>query len=155
MTGTSGAGSRISGFTLLELIAVIFIVSLIFSLALPSFRENRASDSDALKTASVLRELNDSSIARKESYHISFDLDGRLVSWLGPEGKRSMRLETLSAVELPSRGMVREGSLTVLFDTLGAPEDIAVYLNKAEGHRQKVLLQHLSGRVKIIEDKKT
>ncbi|MDA8168517.1 MAG: prepilin-type N-terminal cleavage/methylation domain-containing protein [Nitrospiraceae bacterium] len=149
MTRTSRTGkcSKKQGFTLLELAVVIFIISLFFTLAVPAFR-NRTSDSDALKVASVLRELNESSIARKADYDITFDMDRRLADWNGPEGPRSMELKGLTAVDMPSRGMVKEGTLKILFDAMGAPEDITVYLS-GEKNGYKVSLVQLSGRVII------
>ncbi|MDA8091707.1 MAG: type II secretion system protein [Nitrospiraceae bacterium] len=148
MTRISTTGICSKGFTFLELVVVLFIISLFFTLAVPSFRRNYAQ-TDALKLASVLRELNDSSIAMKQRYDITFDLDKGTISWNGPEGKRSMDVKGLTKVEIPSRGALTDGSLQVFFGPTGAPENIDAYVEGKGGNIWKVSLNELSGRVKI------
>lgn len=147
MTQMSTTGKCSKGFTFLELVVVLFIISLFFTLAVPSFRRNYAQ-TDALQIASVLRELNDSSIATKKGYDITFDLDAGKISWNGPEGKRSMEVKGLTRVAVPSRGGVTDGTLKVLFGPTGAPENIDVYLQE-KGDIWMVSLNELSGRVKV------
>ncbi|MDA8326152.1 MAG: prepilin-type N-terminal cleavage/methylation domain-containing protein [Nitrospiraceae bacterium] len=144
-TSTTGRCNR--GFTLLELVVVILIISLVFTLAVPAFRHNSAHP-EALRMASLLRELNDSSIAMKKKFDITFDLDTAVVSWTGPDGKRSAHFKELKDVQTPSRGTVREGTLKVIFDAQGAPEDINVYMESGAG-TYKVSLNELSGRVRV------
>jgi len=154
MTGTSRAGSLSRsdrGFTLLELLAVVFIISLFFTLAVPRIRETRSADSRAKRLASVLRELNDSAMARKEAYDITFDLDGQSVRWNGPEGKKDMELEGLDYAALPSTGEVREGTLQVFFGPEGAPEDITARILDDESV-YIVHLSEMSGRVSVSEE---
>ncbi|MDA8089891.1 MAG: prepilin-type N-terminal cleavage/methylation domain-containing protein [Nitrospiraceae bacterium] len=147
MTRISTTGKCSKGFTFLELVVVLFIISLFFTLAVPAFRRNYAQ-TDALKVASVLRELNDSSVAMKKNFDITFDMDAGKISWTGPEGKKSMDVKGLTQVAIPSRGAVKEGSLKVLFGPMGAPENIDVYM-KGKGALWRVSLNELSGRVKV------
>ncbi len=147
MTRISTTGKCSKGFTFLELVVVLFIISLFFTLAVPAFRRTYTR-TDALKVASVLRELNDSSVAMKKNFDITFDLDSKKISWDGPEGKRSMDVKGLTRVVMPSRGSVTEGSLKVFFGPMGAPENIDVYM-KGKGALWKVSLNELSGRVKV------
>ena len=153
MTRTSIAGKCSRGLTLLELVVVLFIISLFFTLAVPAFRLHHVRPG-ALKMASLLRELNDSSIAMKKNFKITFNLDTGLVSWTGPEGKESAKFKDLKTVRTPSRGEVRDGTLMVLFGPEGAPENIDVTMeNRARTY--EVRLNALSGRVRIksIENK--
>ena len=143
---TTGKCSK-KGFTFLELAVVLFIISLFFTLAVPAFRRNYAQ-TDALKVASVLRELNDSSVAMKKNFDITFDLDAGKISWTGPEGKKSIDVKGLIRVDMPSRGAVREGSLKVLFGPMGAPENLDVYM-KGKELVWRVSLNEMSGRVKV------
>ena len=150
MTNPSRAGTWKStdGFTFLELAVVLFIVSLMLALVYPAFRA-RSSDYAPLRVASVLKEVNESSQARKENYSITFDMDGHAISWTGPDGNQSMNAPGLRSVTLPSRGEVDQGTLEVLFDYSGAPEDITVLLDGKDGKAFNVKLEEMSGRVYI------
>jgi prepilin-type N-terminal cleavage/methylation domain-containing protein len=155
MTRTSRAGSLSKaskwGFTLLELLAVLFIISIFFTLAVPKIRGGKGVDSRAMRLASVLRELNDSAMARKEAYDITFELDKQMAHWKGPEGKKELDLSGLDYVSVPSRGKVREGSLQIFFGPEGASEDITARLLSKDA-AYTVYLNEMSGRVRVDEE---
>ena len=58
------------GFTLLELVVIIFILSLVLAISFPSFslQKDGKLKSEAGHIASILRYLNDSAISTKETY---------------------------------------------------------------------------------------
>src|SRR5208282_1143636 len=79
------------GFTLLELFAVVFIISLLTAVVLPSLyglSDNKLK-SDARKMASLLRYLNDSSISSKKTLSLKFDLQEGSILWQGPDGEKT------------------------------------------------------------------
>lgn len=138
------------GFTLLELMVVIFVISVVLAIALPTFTgmgESKAV-SDAKRIASLLRYLNDTALSTKESLTLRVDFREKVIGYNGPEGEKSERVDSLSGVELQSGGMVTEGELLVFFSPLGAREDITVHLGD-EGSAVAVTLHSLNGRVKI------
>jgi len=141
------------GFTLLELLAVIFIISLFFALAVPSFTGlgTDGVKSDAKRIASILRYLNDNSISTKEVFEMKFRFSDKLVIYQGPEGEKTEKIEELRGVELPSHGMVREGEAVVFFGPAGASEALSVYLGEGKD-ALTVELNPLSGRVKIVRN---
>jgi len=71
------------GFTLLEIVVVLFIVSLVMAIVLPSFAGFGESKlkSESKEIASILRYMNDSAVSRKETFLIRFDLDKNMVTW--------------------------------------------------------------------------
>jgi general secretion pathway protein H len=146
---------RRHGFTLLELIVVVFIISLFAALVFPSFSDltERAVKSDARKMASLLRYLNDSSIYTKKTYSLKFDLPGGSLSWEGPDGTKTDKIKNLKSVTLQSKGEVREGEVTVFFGPLGLQENVEVHIADESGS-MTVAFNAVSGRTKIIEDKK-
>src|SRR3990172_3496269 len=78
------------GFSFLELIVALFIISLVMAVVLPSFSgfgENKLK-SESREMASILRYIYDSASARKETFFMKFNLDNNQVSWEGPEGKK-------------------------------------------------------------------
>ena len=142
--------SNNSGFTLLELIVVIFIVAIVMSVAFPAFvgfGEGKLK-SEAREMASILRYLNDSAISRKETFLMRFKLDRNMVSWSGPEGERGKKFEGMTGVTTQSTGLVSKGEVTIFFEPLGLRENLSVHLNR--GNKSlTVRLEHLSGKVKI------
>jgi prepilin-type N-terminal cleavage/methylation domain-containing protein len=138
------------GFTLLELIVVLFVISIVMALALPSFTDlgERKLKSEVREMASLLRYMNDSAIARKETYFIRFDIDKGMVSWTGPDGKRGKSFDDINGVSTQATGRVSKGEITFFFEPLGTRENISVHMSDGS-NEMSVTLHHLSGRVKI------
>jgi general secretion pathway protein H len=145
--------ARRRGFTLIELILVIFLISLIAAMALPSFYGLSANKlkSDARRIASLLRYLNDTAISTKETYSLKFDLGEGSLSWKDSGGKKTETFEDLVSLYLPSKGEMKEGQVTIFFGPLGIQELIAVRLRK-EDKGMIVTLNPWSGRTKVTPD---
>ncbi len=140
------------GFTLLELVVVLFIISLVAAVVLPSFAgfgEGKLK-SEAGEIASILRYLNDSALSRKETYLLKLDIDKDLVSWTGPDGEKKKKFDDITGVTTESAGMVSRGELTFLFEPLGVRENLSIHMSRGDKNIS-VTLNHLSGRVKIID----
>jgi prepilin-type N-terminal cleavage/methylation domain-containing protein len=138
------------GFSLLELIVALFIVSLILAVVFPSFvvfGENRLK-AEAREMASILRYMNDGASSRKETFVIKFDLDKNSVFWQGPDGEKTKGFEDLTGVTTQANGTVNKGELIVFFDPLGIKENLSVHMQR-EKKNVTVTLNHLSGKVKI------
>jgi type II secretory pathway pseudopilin PulG len=147
-TSGTGSSSRARGFSFLELALVVFIISLLFALVGPRLKGRSESlRAEALKAASLLRTITDEAVLGKKTLALSIELKDGSVSI---DGKPRLTLQGLQAVELPSRGRLTEGSITVFFGPTGASEDIALYLaHQDEGY--KVSLSALGTRVHIHE----
>jgi len=141
------------GFTLLEIIVVLFIVSLVMAIVLPSFAGFGESKlkSEAREMASILRYMNDSAVSRKETFFVKFDLDKNLVSWKGPDGDKTKKIDDMTGVATQSNGMVSKGELIVFFEPFGIQENLSIHMRK--GNKGVVItLDHLSGKVKIKDE---
>ena len=147
---TSTTGICHKGFTLMELIVVIFIISLLMAVSFPSFtlRQDSKMKSDASHVASVLRYLNDSAIFSKETYKLSINFQDRVVRYKGPEGEKTQKIDNLSGITLQSRGKVTEGEVTVFFGPAGAGESFKIHLTGEESSLE-IVFNALSGRVKV------
>lgn len=141
-----------SGFTLLELIVVIFIVSLMLAVSVPSFTGvfDSRIHSDAKRLASILRYLNDSAIATKDTLNLKVDLNNKMLSYKGPDEEKAERFESISGIELQSKGVVSEGEVIIFFGTTGAAESFNVLLRKDKSS-VTVSLNALSSRIKIMQ----
>lgn len=147
--------SRKGGFTLLELIVVIFIISLVMAIVMPSFSyfgEGKLK-SEAKEIASILRYMNDSAISRKETFPVRFELDKNTVYWSGPDGEKTKKFDDMTGITTQSTGRVTEGEITVFFSPFGIQENLSVHMSH-EDKEHTVTLNHLSGRVKIIQSSK-
>lgn len=143
------------GFTLLELIIVLFIVLLVMAIVLPlfaGFGEGKLK-SEAREMASILRYMNDSALSRKETFSIRFDLDKNMVSWKSPDGEKTRRFDDITGVTTQSKGMVSKGELIFFFEPLGIRENLDVHMSRGKKD-MTITLNHLSGKVKITGNEK-
>lgn len=140
-----------SGFTLLELIVIISIISLILAVSLPSLTAVGGDNikSDAKRIASMLRYLNDSAITTKDSLYMKVNLRDKIIFYNGPDGEKTERINSMAGIELQSKGLVSEGEVVLFFGQSGAAENIRVHL-RDEKSAMIVALNPTSGRVKII-----
>jgi general secretion pathway protein H len=148
----AGISSK-QGFTLLEIVVVLFIVSLVMAVVLPSFAgfgENKLK-SEAREMASILRYMNDSAVSRKETFLIRFDLDKNMATWQAPDGEKTKKFDDMTGVTTQSNGMVSKGELIVFFEPLGIQENLSVYMRRGE-KGVVITLNHLSGKVKIKDE---
>lgn len=111
--------------------------------------------SEARKTATLLRYVNETAALKKQTIPVVFDLDRRTISWaeesaggLERELRRDRKLRSLYAVELQTKGEVREGELTVLFGPLGLAEFLSVRF-RDDDREMTVSFNPVSGRAKI------
>jgi prepilin-type N-terminal cleavage/methylation domain-containing protein len=148
----AGIYSR-QGLTLLELVVVLFIVSLLAAVVLPTFAGfgEAGLKAEAREMASLLRYMNDSALSRKETFNMKFDLDTNLVSWKGPEGEKTRTFAGMTGVTVQSKGMVSAGELIVFFQPLGIQENISVHMSR-DDKSIRIILSHLSGKVTIKEE---
>lgn len=148
------AGKCNYGFTYLELIVVLFIISIILTTSLPafiSFSENKIK-SEAKEIASVIRYLSDNSLLKKETLFIKFDLDKNIIYWNSETGQKSKRLNSLLMVNTQTKGTISKGELIFFFEPDGAKENLDIYLMDK---KDKILVSfnHLSRRVRVKGEK--
>jgi general secretion pathway protein H len=141
------------GFTLLELIVVLFIISLVAAIILPSFAGFGESKlkSESREMASILRYMNDSAVSRKETFLMKFDLDEGTVYWAGPDGEKTRRFDDMTGVTTQSKGKVSKGEITLFFGPFGIQENLSVHMSKGD-KGMTITLNYLSGRVKIKDE---
>jgi len=144
---------RPSGLTLLEVLAVIFIIGMTAALVFPSFGGFGAKGirTEARRAASVLRYLNESAVSMKQTYPLRIDLGASSLQWTDPEGEKSERLGSLDSLDLQTKKGIRDGQVTVFFGPAGLQEALKLRL-RDEDRSMTVAFNPVSGRVKIIED---
>lgn len=122
------------GFTLLELIVVLVIMSLVLGLstvalvnALPSSR----LDAAAREFAAALRYGRSLAVNSGERQELSIDLDARQYSLAGRSAK-TFPNEVTPAVLDPFEGEMRQGRHRIVFKPIGAAEGGALLLTQGK-----------------------
>ncbi len=154
-SGLWALGSFLKGFTLIELIVVIFIISLVTALVMPSFWDAGESSlkTETRRIANTMRYIYDEAINRKQTYLFEINLDNE--SWRFEGKKESRRFLMKRKVEIkdvlvPSLGEVSRGKVTIAFGPLGPEEPIILHLLK-DRLEYTIIFNHLNGRAKILE----
>lgn len=144
-----------AAFTLLELIVVIFIVSSVVAVVIPAISGlgEDAVKKDAKRLASILRLLNDTAIATKETQRFNVNFRDKTVSYTAEDADKKEKLESLTAIETASGGLLSAGDISVFFGALGANEALRLFLSDGKTHLS-VTLNPMSGRIKITSDNK-
>ena len=141
------------GLTLLELVVIIFILSIVLAISFPSFslQKDGKLKSEAGHIASILRYLNDSAISTKETYAVNINFKDKTLRYTGPDGEKVERVDTLSRITMQSKGNVSDGEVTFLLSPAGAGENFSIHLTGIESS-MAVVFNALSGRVKVLAD---
>lgn len=147
------------GFTILELLVVLFIITTVVLIAFPSLWSEIVKD-DKVTVASTLRNLREEAITTKKEILFTVDFRERQFRIRGARGvaKDKSRIIDMNDDEtwelfLPSRGTIKEGEVIVAFTPSVQEELIALYLTK-KGKETTIMLNNLSGEVEIEEGKR-
>ncbi|MFQ5464608.1 MAG: Tfp pilus assembly protein FimT/FimU [Thermodesulfobacteriota bacterium] len=156
--------SGTSGFTYLELIAVIVIIGGLMALVAPRFAGTGRTylRTDARRLATLTRYVYEATATKRLSYRLRFDLDGGSVSLAASAGGGEFvpeadpvlrRLKLRRGVELadivvPGPGKVTSGEVDVFFAPSGPVDPFVVHLSY--GADVKTLdFNPYSGRVRV------
>lgn len=147
------------GFTLLELLVVLFIITTVAFIAFPNFWNEIAKD-DKVTLASTLRNIRAEAIATKKEIFFTVDFRERQFRIKGSKGIQEdesriidMNDDETWEIFIPSRGTIKEGEVIVAFSPSVQEELIALYLTK-NGKDTTIVLNNLSGEVEIEEGKR-
>ncbi len=147
--------SRRTGFTLIELVVVIFLISLAAALVMPSIWN---TDRNALKTeanhlSSTLRYIYDEAAGKKQTYVFNINFDNKTWGFESENESRNFSIKedvVIKDIVVPSLGEVSNGEVTIEFGPLGPAEPITLHLQKGKSE-YTIIFNHLNGRTKILE----
>lgn len=143
------------GFTLVELIIVIFIISLTTALVMPNLwdRGERALKSEAKRLSNTLMYLYDEAAGKKQIYALKIDFNSDSFSYASEKESRSFRMKDnirFKDVIIPSLGEVSIGEVIYQLGPMGPEEPIILHLIKNDSE-YTVMFNHINGRAKIRE----
>jgi|Deesub1362A_J573_1020465.scaffolds.fasta_scaffold00721_9 prepilin-type N-terminal cleavage/methylation domain-containing protein len=145
----------IRGFTLFELLVVLFIISLSMAIVMPSvWKSNKERVKDETRHLSTtLRYVYDRALNSKETCVFRFNLDEDSYAFTMKGESRSYRVgieNGLRDIVIPSMGRVSEGEVIIEFGPLGPEEPIIVHLGDGD-IEYTVFFNNLTGRTSIYE----
>lgn len=142
-------------FTLIELIIVIFIISLTTALVMPNLwgTGERALKAEAKRIGSTLRYVNDEAAGKKRTYVFKIDLTANSWGFESEKESRSFEMKNNTMVKdimVPSLGTVSFGEVLLEFGPLGAEEPVTLHLMK-DKYEYTVIFNHINGRAEIYK----
>lgn len=125
---------RNKGFTFLELMLVLFIVSLFCAIVLPKFNNLLASGtlSQAGKMADLLVYVNDKALMSKDENVLSVDLENKTVGFKDAGRDKTMAFSLLNKVSLLS-GEVKSGTALIAVSQWGIQQPLKIYFVDNKG----------------------
>jgi prepilin-type N-terminal cleavage/methylation domain-containing protein len=144
-----------SAFTLIELIIVLFILSLTTALIIPNLWETGEIGlrSEAKRIGNTLRYIYDEAAGKKQTYTLEIDLDARSWGFECESGSRKFEMKEgilFRDVIIPSLGRITTGKVRLPFGPLGPEEPITLHVLR-DGAEYTVTFNHLNGRAKIYK----
>jgi general secretion pathway protein H len=155
------------GFTLLELVVVIAIISVIMMLAIPRLPSSNASDlrNSARTLAATLRYLGENSVTARIQYRMHLnvrDSEITIAKRTGDGGEappddtflnKRLLAEgiTIGDVLTPRLGTVKEGEVLLDFGPGGMADFLTIHLRKSAGAQYTVIAFPGNGKIKVYE----
>ena len=148
-----------SAFTLIELVIVIFIISLTTALVLPNFWDKGGSalKSDAKRIANTLRYIYDEAAGKKLTYTLKININDSSWGFESEKESRSYKAKEdiiFKDIIIPSLGRITTGEAILPFGPLGPEEPITMHILKNE-LEYTIIFNHLNGRAKVYEGYRT
>jgi len=155
-----------AGFTLIELMVVVTILSLVALLVIPLLPSTDAANlrSSARRLSAVIRYLGERSVTTKTPYRMRLDLadntitvkqitNGEETAPDDPFFARKLLADgvTVEDVEIPRLGKLGVGEVTVFFGGRGLEEFIIIHLKGGKEHRFTVMAFPSGGKVQVLE----
>lgn len=158
---------NIKGYTLIELIVVIILIGLVFSITAPRFQDAILTDNlknTTRKLISKINELRSEAVQRQEYRLLCFDL-GSNMYWDGPgnmtEEERDVYREkratylpqgvTITGISFVDKEKSAGGEVDILFNKKGYAQQSAIHLESEDGREFTILLRPFLPGVRVFE----
>ncbi len=155
-----------AGFTLLELVVVLVIVSVVVALVLPRLPAMQEANlrTSARQTAALLRYLDERSVATKKNYRLRIDLDDQRLTVLrrsasgddltpaDPYLQRNPIHEgiVISDLTTPTLGKLTSGQATISYGPGGLTEPLLLHLGLPGGNSYTLQALPVSATVRVV-----
>ena len=154
------------GFTLIELVVVVFLISLMLFLAVPRFENTFFSDSgrtSILWITTTIQNLKEKSVREQTDYRLHVDMDGNRM-WISRDGMSESELEdaqeaghrfenglTLLDVVLPDDQKIVSGEVPLRFNKKGYSTMAIIHVKDQDGNTHSLEVQPFLNVVRLSE----
>ena len=154
------------GFTLLELMVVMVLISLMTAFAVPALRSTLFSDqlkSSTRKILGLVSEASQEAVKQQSEYSLYFDLDQNSISSNTgleeetddrlQEGKESSLPDAVSVVDVVSAhgGKQSEGEAVIRFSRKGYVDKTLIHLRDEDGRDMTIMLSPFLGVTRVFD----
>ena len=162
--------SRSSGFTLLELSLVLFIIGLLVTVLVPRLGglEHTRLDASAKRLAALVRYLNGEAAFHGQTYRIQYDLDQHRYevqvltpsqvtkTFVADESSLSQPVQlpenvTFADIQVPSIGRVSAGQVFTHFYPQGYTDPTVIHLRDQQSRTMTVIIPPITGEAAVYE----
>jgi prepilin-type N-terminal cleavage/methylation domain-containing protein len=159
--------SHNDGYTLIELVVVMALISIMFFFAMPRFQDNVLTDQVRKTSRWVItqtRHLKQQSIREKKDYILHVDMDANKL-WISSPGMEAEALEKAEEeafqlpddvevmdVEFPSRGKISSGQADIYFYAKGYSDKALIHMQKDSERRVSFLIEPFLPQVRYFEE---
>ncbi len=166
LTLRTGTLTNRSGFTLVELLVVIVLMSLVGLISLPLLANRNSGDERLVmrRIAGTVKQLYNEATLNRDEYLLTFDFDRnsllsfRLRSSSGTVEKESFGRELMLSplriekIDVRGRGVFHAGQVSVRIFPLGWMEQTDLLLRKEDGTEVQLAFSPLTGSVTIDDE---
>lgn len=157
---------RPAGFTLVEIVVVMVLISLFMVLSIPLFSDIGAGslDSSARRLSGTIKYLFNEAALSGQEHRLIYDLDNRSYraqvlqeDGLLVEAEDQAREAALKGavrfkdLQVPGRGKYTEGQVTTRFDPSGWVEETVIHLDDGKDKMLTLRVMPLTGLTEIFE----
>ncbi len=156
-----------SGFTLIELMVVIALITIMFSITIPRFSQSYFSDSTRKASSWIIlnvKMLKEKAFQDQQRYilHVDIDTDKLWVSIDAMEEEDLLKAEqnayTLSGgdrivdVEFPVHGSMSYGTAEICFYPKGYSDKAIIHIADDSNDQKSLIIEPFLNKVKLIDD---
>ena len=154
------------GFTLIEILVVMVLISIVTAFTLPAIRTSLFSDqlkTTARRLVGFVTEVSQNAVSKQSEYRISFDLEENHV-WATPEAAKSKQEEEAKEIKLVVPESVRivdvvsanseknsQGTATLFLSKKGYIDKTAIHLRSDDGRDMTIILSPFLGVTRIFD----
>ena len=155
------------GFTLIELMVVMLLISILLAIAMPRFQVNVAQDPVKKTSRWIIhnvRVLRTAAVQKQKQHAIVIDLN-RNCMWvvnadmddeaLAAAAEKSFNLPDalrIVDVQFPDKDRLSDGTAEIHFYPAGYSDEVVIHLENASAERYSFIVEPLLPKVKIIDE---
>jgi general secretion pathway protein H len=154
------------GFTVIEILVVMVLISLVTAFTLPAIRTSLFSDqlkATARRLVGFVTEVSQNAVSNQSEYRINFDLEENHV-WATPEAAKNKQEEEVKEIKLEVPESIRivdvvsanseknsQGTATLFLSKKGYIDKTAIHLRSDDGRDMTIILSPFMGVTRIFD----